>query len=106
MLVDDEHLALGDDVVLVTQEQFPGLDGVVEVADQGGVGRLIQVVDAEEVLDLGDARVQDADDLLLLVDVVVLVAGELQHQLGELTVPAGHVAFGRAGDDKRYGPHR
>ena len=101
VLVDDEHLALGDDVVLVTQEQFLGLDGVVEVADQGGVGRLIQVVDAEEVLDLGDARVQDADDLLLLVDVVVLVAGELQHQLGELTVPAGHVAFGRAGDDKR-----
>ena len=60
VLVDDEHLALGDDVVLVTQEQFLGLDGVVEVADQGGVGRLIQVVDAEEVLDLGDARVQDA----------------------------------------------
>ena len=101
VLVDDEHLAAGDHVVAVAQEQLLGLDGVVEVADQRGVVRLIQVVDAQEVLDLGDARVQDADGLLLLVDLVVLVAGQLRHQARELAVPTGHVALGGTGDDQR-----
>ncbi len=101
VLVDDEHLAAGHDVVAVAQEQFLGLDGVVQVADQGGVARFIEVVDAEIVLHLGDARIEDADDLLLLVDLVVLVAVELRDETGELPVPTGHVAFGRAGDDQR-----
>ena len=101
VLVDDQNLAVGDDVVAVTQEEFLGLDGVVEVADECGVARLVQVVDAEEVLDLGDARVENADDLLLLVDLIVLVAGQLRHETRELAVPTGHVALGRAGDDQR-----
>ena len=101
VLVDDQNLAVGDDVVAVTQEEFLGLDGVVEVADECGVTRLVQVVDAEEVLDLGDARVEHADDLLLLVDLIVLVAGQLRHETRELAVPTGHVALGRAGDDQR-----
>ena len=92
VLVDDQNLAVGDDVVAVTQEEFLGLDGVVEVADECGVTRLVQVVDAEEVLDLGDARVEHADDLLLLVDLIVLVAGQLRHETRELAVPTGHVA--------------
>ena len=101
VLVDDQNLAVGDDVVAVTQEEFLGLDGVVEVADECGVARLVQVVDAEEVLDLGDARVEHADDLLLLVDLIVLVAGQLRHETRELAVPTGHVALGRTGDDQR-----
>ena len=57
----DEHFAAGHDVVAVAQEQFLGLDGVVQIADQCGVVRFVQVVDAEIVLDLGDARIKDAD---------------------------------------------
>jgi hypothetical protein len=37
VLVDDEHLALHDDVLLVLAEQLLGLDRVVEEADQRGV---------------------------------------------------------------------
>jgi hypothetical protein len=57
VLVDDEDLTspFMDDVVLVALEQLLGLDGVVEVADERGVDRLVEVVDAEQVLDLLDA---------------------------------------------------
>lgn len=101
VLIDDEHLAVRHHVVTVAQEQFLGLDRVVEVADEGRVVRLVQVVDAQVVLDLRDARVEDADGLLLLVDLVVLVTRELEHELGELAVPTRHVAFGGARDDER-----
>ncbi len=46
MFVDDEHFTASHHVVAVAQEQFLGLDGVVQVADQCGVVRLVQVVDA------------------------------------------------------------
>ena len=75
VLVDDEHLAVHDDVVLVALEELLGLDRVVEVADERGVGRLVEVVDAEVVLDLLDAALEDADGALLLVDLVVAAAG-------------------------------
>jgi len=56
VLVDDQNLTVADDVVLVPLEQLLRLDGVVEEGDERGVERLVQVVDAEEVLDLLDAR--------------------------------------------------
>ena len=71
VLVDDQHLAVHDDVVLVALEQLLGLDRVVEEADQRGVHRLVQVVDAEEVLDPLHAGVEDRGGALLLVDLVV-----------------------------------
>ena len=71
VLVDDEDLAVHDDVVLVALEQRLGLDRVVEERDQRGVGRLVEVVDAEVVLDLLDAGLEHADGALLLVDLVV-----------------------------------
>src|SRR3712207_7845580 len=36
-LVDDEHLAVADDVLLVAVEELLGLQRVVQVADQRGV---------------------------------------------------------------------
>jgi hypothetical protein len=54
-LVDDEHLAVGDDVVPVALVELLGLERVVEVADERGVDRLVEVLDAELVLDLLDA---------------------------------------------------
>ena len=47
------------------------LDRVVEERDQRGVRRLVEVVDAEVVLDLLDAGLEHADGALLLVDLVV-----------------------------------
>ncbi len=52
VFVDDEHFAASHHVVAVAQEQLLGLDGVVQVADQCGVVRFVQVVDAETILDL------------------------------------------------------
>ena len=109
VLVDDEDLAVHDDVVLVVLEQLLGLDGVVQVADQRGVDRLVEVLDAEVVLHLGDAGLQDADGPLLLVDLVVALAGvelaALEHlgDLGELDVPLGGGVGGAADDERGAG---
>ena len=100
MLVDDQHLAVEDDVLLVVAEQLLGLDGVVQERDQRGVRRLVEVLDAEVVLDLGDAGLEDRHRALLLVDLVVGVLGQDPGDLGELGVPLDLV-LGRAGDDQR-----
>ena len=106
VLVDDEDLAVHRDVVLVALEQLLGLERVVEVADERGVDRLVEVLDAEEVLDLLDPGLEDADGPLLLVDLVVALAGlqlaalEPLDDLGELDVPLGRLV-GRAADDER-----
>ncbi len=101
VLVDDEDLAPVDDVVLVAVEQLLGTDGVVEEADEGGVGGLVEVLDAELVLDLVDTGLQDADRLLLLVDLVVDVAFQEARDARELRVPAVDVTGGGSGDDQR-----
>ncbi len=112
VLVDDHDFAVDDDVVLVLLEQFLRLDGVVQITDERGVDRLVEVVDAEPVLDLGDAGLVDGHGPLLLVDLVVaglldalelvarLALGETRDQLGEVAVPLGGLV-GRAGDDQR-----
>ncbi len=112
VLVDDHDFAVDDDVVLVLLEEFLGLDGVVQVAHERGVHRLVEVVDAQPVLDLADTGLVDGDRALLLVDVVVaglldalervagLAALEARDQLGEVAVPLGGLV-GRAGDDQR-----
>ncbi len=99
-LVDDEHLAVADDVVLVAGEQLLGLQRVVEVADQRRVGGLVEVVDAELVLDELHALFVHADGALAQVDLVVGVLLHQRCQPGELEVPVRR-AVGGAGDDQR-----
>ena len=101
VLVDDHHLAVEDHVVLVALEQLLGLDGVVQEADQRGVQRLVEVVDAEVVLDLVDPRLEHADGALLLVDLVVAVAAQVGDDLRELAEPLVRVPGAGAGDDQR-----
>jgi hypothetical protein len=101
-LVDDEDLAVHDDVVLVLLVQLLRLERVVEEAHQRRVDRVVEVVDAEPVLDLLHPRLQDADGALLLVHLVVAVfalraaarPAQARSDLGELHVPAG-VLLGR-----------
>jgi len=71
VLVDDHDLVVHDDVVGVLLEERESLDRVVEERDQRGVRGLVEVVDAEVVLDLLDAGFEHADGALLLVDLVV-----------------------------------
>ena len=99
-LVDDEDLAAADDVVLVAEEELLDLDRVVQVADERGVGRLVEVVDPELVLDEGHAVLGDADGALALVHLVVDVLLHLRREPRELGVPAGAL-LGRARDDQR-----
>ena len=99
-LVDDQDLAVADDVVLVAHEELLGLERVVEVADQRRVGGLVEVVDAELVLDELDADLVHADGALAQVDLVVGVLLHQRREPGELGVPVRR-AVGGAGDDQR-----
>jgi hypothetical protein len=99
-LVDDEDLAVHDDVVLVALEQLLGLECVVEVADERRVDGLVEVVDAELVLDLLDRGLSDGHRALAFVALVVGVTYERAGEPGELVVPL-HVEVGRAADDER-----
>ncbi len=99
-LVDDHDLAVVDDVVTVALEQLLRLQRVVQVADQRGVGRLVEVLDAELVLDERDALFGDGDGALALFDLVVDVLLHPRGDAGELEVPA-LVLFGRPADDQR-----
>ena len=99
-LVDDEHLTVADDVVLVAVEEFLDLDRVVQIADQRRVGGLVEVVDAELILDEFDARLVHADRLLLDVDLVVDVTLEQRRDTRELGVPLAR-SLGGTRDDQR-----
>src|ERR1022692_860632 len=69
-----------------------------------GVGRIVEVVDAEPVLHLGHARLKNADGALLLVDLVVahavLATAQPRKDLGELAIPHA-VLVSRPADDQR-----
>ena len=99
-LVDDQHLTVADDVVLVAVEEFLDLDRVVQVADQRRVRGLVEVVDTELILDEFDARLVHADRLLLDVDLVVDVTLEQRRDTRELGVPLAR-SLGGTRDDQR-----
>src|SRR6185369_8383004 len=69
-LVDDDDLALFDDVVAVALVEGVGAEGLLEVAGEARVGG-IQVVDPDPALDLGDALLGRRDGLVLEVEEVV-----------------------------------
>ena len=70
-LVDDLHLAAADDVVLVPLVQLLGLQRRRELVDEVLLHLVVEVLDAEGLLDLLDARLERGDRALLLVDLVV-----------------------------------
>ena len=107
-LVDDDDLAVLDDVVAVALVEGVGSQRLLEVARQARV-RLhpVQVADAEQLLDLGDALLRGRDGVLLEVDEVVAAllrvvrtGLEPRHQPSEGVVQV--LGFpGRAADDER-----
>ncbi len=102
-LVDDEHLATPDDVLLVLVVELLGLQGVVQEADQRGVRRLVEVVDTELVLDELHAGLRDAHGPLALVHLVVDVLGHQRRHPRELVVPARRLVRGTGDDQRRPG---
>ncbi len=99
-LVDDDDLAVADDVVLVPVKEFLDLDGVVQVPDQLRIRRVVEILDAQLVFDEGDPDFVHADGLLLDIDLVVHVLLHQRGQSGELDVPLARRVCG-AGDDQR-----
>ena len=98
-VVHDQHLTVGDDVVLVAGEQLLGLQRVAQVADQWRVAQSVEIVDSELVLDERDALLMDADGTFAEIHLVV---GVRPHQIdypGELVVPRRGVVGG-PGDDQ------
>ena len=74
-LVDDLDLALLHDVVDVALVERLRLERLRQVVDQEDVGRVVEVVDAERVLDSRDRRLGRRDGLELLVVQVVGARG-------------------------------
>ena len=99
-VVDDEHFAVADDVVLVAFEELLGLERVVQVADQRRVRGLVEVLDAQLILDEFDAELVHAHGALLDVDLVMDVLLHQRREPRELDVPV-RPAVGGPGDDQR-----
>ena len=89
-LVDDLDLAVDHRVVDVALVERLGLQRLQQVVDQRAVLGLVEVVDAEELLGLGDAALGDRDVLVLLVELVVVVGHEVL--LGLRVHPVGLLA--------------
>ena len=100
VLVDDDDLAVDDHVVAVVLEQFLRANRVVQETHERGVDRVVEVVDADLILDLVDGLLQNAHGALLLIDLVVLVALEESGDAGEFRVPRRRLVS-RAADDQR-----
>ena len=102
-LVDDLHLAVRDDVVLVALVELLGLQRDLELVHEVLLHLVVEVLDAERLLDLLDARLEDGDVALLLLDVVVDVADEAADDGGELVVELRGVGDAAADDQRRAG---
>ncbi len=104
-LVDDDHLTILDDVVLVALEQLVRAQRLLEVVDDGDVLHVVQRVAleelgiAEKLLELLVARLGEGGRAHLLVDLVV-VRLQPRHERVDRVVELGAV-FERAGDDER-----
>ena len=106
-LVDDDDLAVLDDVVPVALVERMGPERLLEVAGEPRVG-VVHVVDAEQLLHLVHALFRGRDGLVLQVDEVVaallvLALGarlEARDEAGELVVEVRRL-LGLAADDER-----
>ena len=100
-LVHDLDFPVRHQVFLVPLVQLLGLEGLGQLVDQVGRAQVVEVVYAEQALDLLDAVLGGGDRALFLVHLVVRSSWtRLRATPGELVVEAGGLV-GRAGDDER-----
>ncbi len=102
-LVDDLDLAVLDDVLDVSLVELLGSDRLLEVVHHVHVDVVVEVLDAEDLLNFCDALFTDRDRALLLVDLVVNIAGESRRDLGELRVELLRLLNGSRDNQRRSG---
>ncbi len=85
-LVDDLHLAVGHEVLLVPLVQLLGLQRLGQLVDQVGSAQVIEVVYPEQALYLLDPGLGGGDGALFLVHLVVRIARQAAGHAGELVV--------------------
>ena len=83
-LVDDDHLAVAHDVILVAEPQRVRTQRLVDLVRLRGVLHLIDVGDARPFLDLVDALLGQRGRLGLLVDRVVVFGDEPRYRSREV----------------------
>ena len=98
-LVDDLDLAVLHDVVDVALVERLRLERLDQVVDEEDVARVVEVVDPERALDLGDGRLRRRDGLELLV-VEVVGAGELGLVLALRRLPGRRLPVERLDDSR------
>ena len=99
-LVDDDDFAVLDDVLLIAMEEIPRLERGVELVRQLDVALLVEIRDAEHLLDVRDARFGDRNRVRFLVDGEILVLLQARNDLRELLVEFGRL-LRRTADDQR-----
>ena len=99
-LVDDQHLAVAHDVLLVALEEGVRLEGLDKMVDKLPMDVEVQVLDADCLLDLVDAALGRGDRPLLLVDLEVHTLLEGRDDARESVVGVGG-GLGDARDDQR-----
>jgi len=100
-LVDDLHLALLHDVVLVAVVEHRGLQRDLELVHEVALHFVVEVLDAELLLHLVDARLGGHDDALVFFDVEVDAAHQRAHDGGELVVERRGVGDAARDDERR-----
>ena len=98
--VDDDHLTVLDDVLLVLVVERLRLHGVVEVVHRGDVA-LVEVLHAEQPLRARDALLGEVGRVVLLLHDVVALGLELRRDARERVVRLGRVLGRRADDERR-----
>src|SRR3989454_1525908 len=97
-LVDDDDLAVLDQVVAVAVEEGGGLERLVDLVRLVDVVELIDVFDAGPALDLRDPLLRQRRRLRFLIDGVI-VRGQPRDEAGVLVVLLGRL-LALAGDDQ------
>ena len=85
-LVHDKDLTVPDDVLLILMEERLRPEGLVEVVDEVRVHVVVEVLDAQGVLDLLHTALGRGDLALFLVGLVVLASFQARHDGGEAVV--------------------
>src|SRR5579875_3450681 len=99
-LIDDNNLAIFDNIVLVALEKNLGLDGVFHVARQVDVGLIIDVLHTGQAFDLFDAALGQHNGAQFLIDGIVGFRLERSGPACELDVHIGRF-LALAGDNQR-----
>ncbi len=100
-LVDDDDFTVFDDVLLIAMEEIPRLQRRVELVREFDVALIVQIRDAEHLLDFGDAGFRNRNRVRLLIDRVILVFLQARDDLREIVVELRRLLRRTADDERR-----